>query len=317
MIDSIQLELVIKEENRLSIEMFKRTMTGTYQKGKYLHGWLKNLKFKVKMDKCSKYFVSDGVLYMHGSIPKYLHGDNLSNVSRRDVRNVFRDLNRLLRVNLFFARINSLHVAENVLLKHPVYEYLNSIHSYPNLKPVLYHRESIYFCAKHKGFTISFYDKLAELKSKNKGKNKVDIKSIEHLNILRIEVKEDKLPMKKIFNEQNCNLKQLLKKGKYSMLADYWLQHINRTNFNQNCPDTFKFNTRKEFERWNLLENIKENGIDLIIQKVKGSKLKPVAENNILEDIKKTLTMDREPEQTSPLYIELKDAVQLAYRYHK
>jgi len=280
--------------------------------------------YKIKKD---TQIISKGYLIIKGSISKFIHGSNLSSVSRYEIKEAFKEISSLLGINLLNSDVTRLHIAENVLLKHPTYQYLMSITAFPRLKrETIYNPsfsslkrrnkscETILFLNKNEKKGIMFYNKIKELRDTRKLSALISHFDILKSSILRIEVKVNSKPYKTIFNRKQIILSDLLKKKNYVVLIDYWKQECDKIYYDKVCKDNYKIKTKKDFEKWLQIMAVKELGMDHVFQKLDDSLIEH--KSNFRKYIREQLQTPKSIEETDELYLELKEAMELVYNYH-
>jgi hypothetical protein len=117
----------------------------------YLKGSLGNLSVK---DKASDILIT-------GSLPRYHHGSNSYTLNRATTKEAIQSISDALSLPLGEARVYRLDVGANIMLRHPVKDYL------PTLGPFrrAYKREFVNGNVSYQGgqSTFTFYDKVLDL----------------------------------------------------------------------------------------------------------------------------------------------------------
>lgn len=127
-------------------------------------------------------------LFFYGSLPKYYYGNNLAQLDWDSTRKAIQNLSEELSIDLDDAILTRVDVGINLIVKNPVHEYISSLVSFPRLEPMRF-KDSVTFLSKSNYKAITFYDKLKEIR----GKDKFIYNSIDEVyrnsNILRYEVR--------------------------------------------------------------------------------------------------------------------------------
>jgi len=179
--------------NKLSNDIFHETGV-THGMPKVL-GRYKNLKISL---------TGQG-LKINGSLTKCIIGDNLKTIYKEEVIEFFNHLNQEFNVDFFKSKVTRVDVAGNFFTKYPIKEYTDCLY---DLK---------YFdrCEQQNGLSylngnrsVVFYDKLKELKKKDK----VQIDPIYlDKNILRYECRFKKnQPISTFLNVDKAKLSDVL-----------------------------------------------------------------------------------------------------------
>ena len=133
--------------------------------------------------KVSQYF---GGYYIQGSLPKFLYGDNVSQLTRKEVGEAIEKLSDRLHLPLIDADIKSIEVGANICLSKQPSAYTKLLGDMPRMQRVLM-GDSLYFQGSGKVHPKQyyFYDKVAEVKA-NGGTMP---KGLEAANMLRYEMR--------------------------------------------------------------------------------------------------------------------------------
>nr|WP_319272366.1 phage/plasmid replication protein [uncultured Draconibacterium sp.] len=202
--DSLQTQLPVSYLLP-NIENPKSTV-GQNQMG-YLNGHLNNIKvavlYHIKSELVSR-------ITLTGSVPKFLYSNNLATCSPTDIQTFIDTISSALDIDMSEAVVTWLDFGLNFLVSRPIPEYIAAIKSYPRLPKIVYHGESVTMATKSSSKTITFYDKIREVKS-NLSKNKYcHIPEIMlDLNILRYEVRYRKHVNRKLKYQESVKLKDL------------------------------------------------------------------------------------------------------------
>ena len=146
-----------------------------YPESKVLKQWgnLKNLRVRAHTKRGT---------VIEGSLPKYLHGSNLLPMTRRSTQDAIESISDIMHTPIKESRVCSFEIAQNMIMKTPVINYLSAFAWSRFLKRSDFSdRETITFHNQQRA--LCFYDKVKECKSK-----KQEIPDIfQGKNILRYE----------------------------------------------------------------------------------------------------------------------------------
>lgn len=133
--------------------------------------------------KVSQYF---GGYYIQGSLPKFLCGDNVSQLTRKEVGEAIEKLSDRLHLPLHDAEIKSIEVGANICLSKHTSAYTKLLGDMPRMQRVLM-GDSLYYRGSGKTFPKQyyFYDKVAEVRAKG-GTMPI---GLEAANMLRYEMR--------------------------------------------------------------------------------------------------------------------------------
>lgn len=180
-----------------------------------------------------------GGMTIKGSLPKFLHGNNVEGLDRRGTAEAIEKLSDILHLKINDAQIKRLEFGGNFLMKHEIGEYLSRLGAIPRL-----HREviggSLYYQGKgqKKPKVLTFYDKQSEADAK--GMNYPDILRGQH--ILRYEMRfNHRLP--KLLNVAEVRASTLSEKAFYIHLAKMYSDFYFSIRKHSNCMDMGKIRT--------------------------------------------------------------------------
>jgi hypothetical protein len=103
---------------------------------------------------------------IEGSLPKFLRGENLTPLTLDEVEIVMDQISDLLQIDVRQGRIRRLDVGANLIMEQPVGCYLATLSSAPRCDRIMYSNQTVNFFNGSK--CLTFYDKLVELKHRNK-----------------------------------------------------------------------------------------------------------------------------------------------------
>lgn len=117
------------------------------------------------------------------SIPKFLYGNNLKNISPDEVRHAIEELSKLFNYDFRKAKIRRLDFGLNIEVPRPVKSYWPTLGQKLYFKRVLAAPTSSYYKTEQR--ELQFYDKLKEMKNRKQAIPQ----EYESKNILRIELR--------------------------------------------------------------------------------------------------------------------------------
>ena len=149
-----------------------------------------SISFNVSNFKIRIRFNSEDIpikLFFYGSLPKYYYGNNLAQLDWDSTKKAIQKLSDELSLDLDDAILTRVDVGINLIVKNPVHEYISSLVSFPRLESMRF-KDSVKFFSKSNYKAITFYDKLNEIRGKDKSiYNSID-EVYRNSNILRFEV---------------------------------------------------------------------------------------------------------------------------------
>lgn len=166
--------------------------------------------------KVSQHF---GGYYIQGSLPKYMYGDNVCQLTRKEVREVIEKLSDRLHLPLCDAEVTSIEVGANICLSKPISAYVRLLGDMPRMRRVLM-AESLYYRGNGKIYPKQyyFYDKVVEVKVKGGTMPK----GLEAANMLRYEMRLQGRLAKQLAI-QELKVSTLQDRAVYQELISRWL----------------------------------------------------------------------------------------------
>ena len=161
-----------------------------------------------------------GGYYIQGSLPKYLYGNNVCQLTRKDVGMAIEKLSDTLHIPLQDADVTSIEVGANVCLSKPPSAYIRLLGNMPRMKRVML-GDSLYYRGSGKTFPKQyyFYDKKQEVKEKG-GVMPV---GLETANMLRYEMRLYR-HLSKQLGIQEVKASTLQDRAVYQELVSRWLE---------------------------------------------------------------------------------------------
>ena len=104
---------------------------------------------------------------IYGSLPKYLHGNNVGEFHRAEVEQAINELSERLHIPLEHAKVLRLDVGANIEVTNPVEMYLPYLGVLPKFQRETRTARNLYYHGGGGTQVMEFYDKLADLKVKD------------------------------------------------------------------------------------------------------------------------------------------------------
>jgi hypothetical protein len=190
----------------------------------YISGFIKNLRCRINKSQ----------LKIEGSLPEYFWGTNLKTMDLQNTKDAIIRLGNEFGIDLTFAKVSKIHIAENLIMRNPVQMYLEKLGYLSRYNQSIYQGGVLY---SNRTNAITFYDKVEEQKRR---KRKLD-PEIEKQSILRVELKLNK----RIYNTLNRKMvfvKDLYDPVFYTEVVTLWVRfyhRINKARANQDSLDYF------------------------------------------------------------------------------
>jgi hypothetical protein len=106
-------------------------------------------------------------LIIYGSLAKYLKGENITPLSRGEVKQAIKKLEQDISLNLKGAIVSSAEFGTSVIIKKKPSQYLNLLEKKKKLTKVEYSKwskiESINYTSQTGSFEFTVYDKIGEM----------------------------------------------------------------------------------------------------------------------------------------------------------
>ncbi|MBU0476143.1 MAG: hypothetical protein KKF62_18505 [Bacteroidetes bacterium] len=166
-------------------------------------GTHKNLRIKVMGNSVS----------INGSLPKYLFGDNVQELTRKHTQEAIESLSDELHLQLDESKPYRIDVASNFIMKEPLVKYYSALESLARYEKKTY-RDGFLFTTNK--IALEFYDKNKELQKKKQLIPEI----FQNRNVLRYEIHlQKRLP--EIF-KQDILAKDLYDADFYIKAVDIW-----------------------------------------------------------------------------------------------
>ena len=160
-----------------------------------------------------------GGYYIQGSLPKYLYGNNVCQLTRKDIGTAIENLSDTLHLPIQDADVTSIEVGANICLSKVPSAYIGLLGDMPRMKRVML-GDSLYYRGSGKVFPRQyyFYDKKQEVKKKG-GVMPV---RLETANMLRYEMRLYRRLAKQL-GIQELKASTLQDRAVYRELVNRWL----------------------------------------------------------------------------------------------
>lgn len=160
-----------------------------------------------------------GGYYIQGSLPKYLYGNNVCQLTRKDIGTAIESLSDTLHLPIQDADVTGIEVGANICLSKMPSAYIGLLGDMPRMKRVML-GDSLYYRGSGKVFPKQyyFYDKGQEVKEKG-GVMPV---GLEMANMLRYEMRLTKRLPKQL-GIQELKASTLQDRAVYRELVNRWL----------------------------------------------------------------------------------------------
>ena len=160
-----------------------------------------------------------GGYYIQGSLPKYLYGNNVCQLTRKDIGTAIESLSDTLHIPIQDADVTGIEVGANICLSKMPSAYIGLLGDMPRMKRVML-GDSLYYRGSGKVFPKQyyFYDKKQEVKEKGC----VMPVGLETANMLRYEMRLTKRLPKQL-GIQELKASTLQDRAVYRELVNRWL----------------------------------------------------------------------------------------------
>lgn len=160
-----------------------------------------------------------GGYYIQGSLPKYLYGNNVCQLTRKDIGTAIENLSDTLHLPIQDADVTGIEVGANICLSKVPSVYIGLLGDMPRMKRVML-GDSLYYRGSGKVFPKQyyFYDKKQEVKEKGG----VMPHRLEAVNMLRYEMRLYRHLAKQL-GIQKLKASTLQDRAVYRELVNRWL----------------------------------------------------------------------------------------------
>lgn len=225
---------------------------------------LSNFRFTIKFDENQNPIK----LSFNGSLPKFHHGNNLAQLDWETIEKAINELSDNLGINLNEATLTRIDIAVNLILEKTVNNYIHNFYKNRNSGTLIYNSSKTFLSETT---DISFYDKLEEIKRKDKHTFKKISDLIKDKNILRYELRLKK-NLKHYFNLNELLVKDLFKKNIQNKIIDLWAKHYSKVNKHKfiNAP-ILLLARRNGLKEYLSYRGLKITGIEKTIQIIQSA----------------------------------------------
>lgn len=181
-------------------------------------------------------------VFITGSLPKYIYGDNIHVLDRRATTQAIEKISDNLHFDVSLAKVTGLEFGANFVLSKPVEEYLTRLGNMPRLERYGFNPSAIYYKGRGKKQqkVVAFYDKIAEAKEKN---YEIPV-GLDKENILRYELRL-RNHLARQMQEQQVTASTLTNLNFYRGLLDryqrYYFSIIKRRKSKSNVMEKIKY----------------------------------------------------------------------------
>lgn len=164
MIDTIKGYINLNQYKYQDFEEFLIQGSKTIKENCYTISFnLSNIKVTIKFDLNNKPLT----LFFNGSLPKFYFGNNLIHLNKNTTLEAIQMLSDNLNVDMSKAILTRVDIGVNLEVDYSVHQYISCLVSYPRLEPNRF-KDSVTFFTKSGYKSLIFYDKLKEIKDKDK-----------------------------------------------------------------------------------------------------------------------------------------------------
>ncbi len=272
----------------------------------------KKLKFKEKIDSKNQVYyqakyknltitIKEKRTYISGSVNKFIKGNNLESLSVKDIQKYIDSIISLLKVQPEIIQISRIDIAVNISTKYPVPYYLQFI-SGAKYKKLGKFEDTIYLNSSNR--KIRQYDKLKEMKQKDKIEYLKLPLEIRNQNILRVEFSILKQAAKYLKQNHPITLNQLSHQSFIKSVTDYCLNELESIRM-FHIPSLKTINTPNDLYSYLMLKGIESlpYPIEIYIKSLRKLKIfKNSSEyNRAINTIKRKIEKHKDP--TSSWYL--------------
>ncbi len=202
-----------------------------------------NITYQGKVKNIRFYQNSTGVS-LAGSLSKYIYEHNYAVLTRNDIKLVFKMLSESIKLDLDYAHVYSLEIANNFILKKPVEEYLYLLGYLKYHKCIYAENETVNF--KNGLHAVKFYNKNQEMKDKEMDTLIPNI--FKNRNVLRYEFKINK-KLSAFYQKDEVRVYDLYSKDFYANSIEAWREYYFKINKRRELYENLiSIKTPKEFK---------------------------------------------------------------------
>ncbi len=250
MYDTVKLWLATNETDKIP-DLLKEPKKEIMHTGEYRHyGNLENLRIGVYQDS----------LKAEGSLNKFIHGNNLVRLTRKDTEQAIEKLSDSLRLPFHQAKVYRFDLADNFILKRPVSEYLSLLGETRYFIRSTYKKQGLNYSNCRR--SMIFYDKIKELKNKRQAENITE--DFQGRNVLRYELRYTKRLKSQFQNEIKAY--HLFDENFYIRVINQWAKEYFRINKQKKLKmDTIKMQGVKDLNDQMFLYALESMGGEQVL----------------------------------------------------
>lgn len=181
---------------------------------------LQNFKITIKFQKGKAITIR-----FNGSLPKLFYGNNLAQIDWDNLTNAIDFLSDNLGFDISDATLTRVDFGINIILSKPIEQYLVCLISYPRKNHLEYKSSKKFFSGTS---AVLFYDKIKEIKSRQKESIFQIPEILQRQQILRYEI-QLKTPLNKIVNKDKFIFSDLLIKENQKKIQNKWIEMFEKT----------------------------------------------------------------------------------------
>lgn len=217
MIDTIKGYVNLKQYSKKDFTAFIEKGSKKIKDNRYtIAFYLSNFRITLKFDNNDRPLV----LFFNGSLAKFYNGNNLMNFNWNDIGFAIQMLSDNLKVDMSKAILTRVDVGVNFKVKYSVHQYISCLVAYPRLETMRF-KNSITFFTKSDYKSLIFYDKISEIKNKDKSIYNSLTDADTNKNILRYEIQLKKR-LKNRLRLERVLLKDLSRDTVQYKLVEIW-----------------------------------------------------------------------------------------------
>jgi hypothetical protein len=231
-----------------------------------------------------------------GSLAKsYFGGNNLFSMSLAEVEQHLKKLEDLLSLQLQEAEVRRIDIGTSLLMQNQPENYFNALGETSRCERWT-RRHSLYYENSYK--TLSFYNKLTEMKNKDG----IRIDGEQYSNVLRYELRYFKDIADK-FNTEKIQVKDLYDVGFFNELVERWVleyEKINKHRILKSYSDTLTSGQALDYTLSALITLHGQENLNKITDTIKN-KFKPGARSRFYEQLRSLESLSSEDDLISEL----------------
>lgn len=269
--------------------------------------------------RAENFFVSvseTGISIKDGSLSKFYLGNNIQQMTRKDIQFAFEKLSDTLHIPTDKAKVLKYHFARNIITNHPAQMYLDYLG--PCLK---YQRfpmpNGVYYKLKSTKNELYIYDKIKEIKAKREFIPEFYTGN----NVLRLEDRVNTNPAKYL----KCSsliASDLYNESIYTTIFKEWFNKFSNIQFLSDMQIDFsKITTKEQLKKAGVIALINSfGGPEILLKNIEEARLKNEITRKQKGDLRKLIldqSKDKLHTKAPELIIELQDKIRKSARYFR